>query len=167
MALIKSIIRPQRLHLPVPSFLTLPRGYWCHHYSGWATRKWKFKEEAGGIITCTKREVVVWAGSTAKPRGIRSSPFWINMRLNRNIWEQSTSGSLLVWQQPTWVKCVIVLDSNTFLWFSGVKKPMKLQTSPSDPLGWLNCIRQDQSSTGNYLNPKQLFIRPRSDWLVD
>ena len=38
----------------------------------------------------------------------------------------------------------------------------KVQTPPSGPLGWLNCIRQDQSSTGKYLDTKQLRNSPGS-----
>ena len=37
----------------------------------------------------------------------------------------------------------------------------KVQAPPSVPLGWLNCIRQDQSSTEEHSNPKQLRVCPR------
>ena len=59
----------------------------------------------------------------------------------------------------TWDKYILVLDSNGFLRITELVRGMgtdeKVHTPPSDLLGWLNRIRQDQMSTEKYLEPKQ------------
>ena len=72
-----------------------------------------------------------------------------------------------IYNYQIWVKYIIVLDSNTFLYITELvwcietsdilKRRAKVQTPSSGPLVWLSCTRQGQSSTEKYLNPNYIF----------